>query len=65
MIRQTDGHTRLTASFSGTTWVSWHQKGYTILDFSEARDDDSGSISWSICRSKRYWAPELLKVVEP
>jgi len=24
--------------FSRTTWVSRHQKGYTILDFNEARD---------------------------
>jgi len=26
--------------FSWTTWVSWHQKGRTILDFNEARDDE-------------------------
>jgi len=26
--------------FSRTTWVSQHQKGKTILDFNEARDDD-------------------------
>jgi len=25
--------------FSRTTWVSQHQKGKTILDFNEARDD--------------------------
>jgi len=25
--------------FSRTTWVSRHQKGRTILDFNEARDD--------------------------
>jgi len=25
--------------FSKTTWVRWHQKGTTILDFNEARDD--------------------------
>jgi len=25
--------------FSRTTWVSWHQKGKTSLDFNEARDD--------------------------
>jgi len=24
---------------SRTTWVSWHQKGKTNLDFNEARDD--------------------------
>jgi len=32
-------NTRLMASFSGTTWVSQNQKGKTILDFNEARDD--------------------------
>jgi len=26
--------------FSGTTWVSWYQKGKTNLDFSEARDSE-------------------------
>jgi len=26
--------------FSGTTWVSWHQKGHIILDFNEARDNE-------------------------
>jgi len=25
--------------FSRTTWLSWHQKGRTFLDFNEARDD--------------------------
>jgi len=25
--------------FSRTSWVSWYQKGRTILDFNEARDD--------------------------
>jgi len=29
----------LTACFSRTTWISQHQKGRTILDFTEARDD--------------------------
>jgi len=32
-------HTRLMAFYSRTTWVSRHQKGRTILDFNEARDD--------------------------
>ena len=26
--------------FSGTTWVSWYQKGKTNLDFTEARDSE-------------------------
>jgi len=25
--------------FSRTTWVSWHQKGRTILDFNKAEDN--------------------------
>jgi len=33
-------HTRLTALFSGTTRVSWYQKGKTNLDFTEARDSE-------------------------
>jgi len=31
--------TRLTDSFSQTTWVSWHLKGKTILNFNEATND--------------------------
>jgi len=33
-------YTRLTALFSGTTWVSWYQKGKINLDFTEARDSE-------------------------
>ena len=33
-------HTRLMALFSGTTQVSWYQKGKTSLDFTEARDSE-------------------------
>jgi len=29
----------LTTSFSKTTWISWHQKGRTNLDFNEGRND--------------------------
>jgi len=36
----THTHTRLTASFSGTTRVSRYQKGKTNLDFTEARDSE-------------------------
>jgi len=35
---QTDRHP-FNGFFSGTTWVSWHQKGETILDSNKARDD--------------------------
>jgi len=33
-------YTHLTALFSGTTQVSWYQKGKTSLDFTEARDSE-------------------------
>ena len=34
-------HTRtFNGTFSGTTWLSWYQKGKTNLDFSEARDSE-------------------------
>ena len=36
---QTDTHP-FNAFFSGTTWVSWYQKGKTILDFTETRDSE-------------------------
>jgi len=33
-------HARLTAFFSGTTWVGQYQKDKTNLDFTEARDSE-------------------------
>ena len=36
----THTHTHLTAIFSGTTCVSWYQKGNINLDFCEARDSE-------------------------
>ena len=33
-----DNNTRFTSPLSGTTQVSWYQKGKTNLDFTEARD---------------------------
>ena len=38
-VSHTYTHTRLTA-LSGTTRVSWYQKGKTNLDFTEARDSE-------------------------
>ena len=40
MQTHTHTHTRLTALFPGTTWVSRYQKGKTSLDFTEARDSE-------------------------
>jgi len=37
-IFSTDKHPFIGLS-SRTTWVSWHHKGKTILNFNEARDD--------------------------
>ena len=36
----THPHIRLTALFSGSTWVSRYQKGKTNLDFTEASDSE-------------------------
>jgi len=38
IVRAADRHP-FNGLFSGTTWVSRHQKGKTSLDFSKARDD--------------------------
>ena len=39
--RVTHTHTYpFNSSLSGTTWVSWYQKGKTNLDFTEARDSE-------------------------
>ena len=41
MDRQTDTHTHpLNSPLSGTTQVSWYQKGKTNLDFTGARDSE-------------------------
>jgi len=38
--------------FSRTTWVSWYQKGRTIVDFKWSKRWWSGSdISWTTCKS--------------
>jgi len=45
--------------FSRTTWVSRHQKGRTILDFTEARDDGVAvaSAGPSALRSRQITTP--------
>jgi len=48
-------YTRLTASCYRTTWVGWQQKGKTILNFNEARDN--GVIGVAVASAKRY-APD-------
>ena len=44
-------YTRFSRPFSGTTQVSWYQKGKTNLDFTEGRDSESSGISWAVCKS--------------
>ena len=44
---RTHTHT-FNSPFSGTTWVSWYQKGKTNADFTEARDSEW---PWQICTS--------------
>ena len=46
--------------FSGTTWVSWYQKGKTSLDLNEARDD--GVLGWTICKQS---APRCRQITTP
>ena len=36
---------------SGTTWVSWYQKGKTSLDLLEQEIVSGNGISWAICKS--------------
>jgi len=36
---------------SGTTQVSWYQKGQTNLDLLEQQIESGGGISWAMCRS--------------
>ena len=36
---------------SGTTQVSWHQKGKTNLDLLEQEIVSGSGISWAICKS--------------
>jgi len=51
--------------FSGTTWVSWHQKSKTSLDLNEARDDwvlGCSGISWTICKQS---APRSRQITTP
>jgi len=42
---------RLSWILSGTTWVSWHQKGKTSLDLLEQQIVSGSGISWAICKS--------------
>jgi len=37
--------------FSGTTRVSWYQKGKTNLDFTEQETASGSGINWAICKS--------------
>jgi len=44
-------HTRLTGPLTGTTRVSWYQKGKTNLDLLEQEIMSGSGISWAICKS--------------
>jgi len=53
-IQHTHTHTtilRLSWILSGTTRVSWHQKGKTNLDLLEQEIVSGSGISWAICKS--------------
>jgi len=47
--------------FSRTIWVRQHQKGRTILDFSEARDDGMAVASAGPYANHLHLAPDKLK----
>jgi len=47
--------------FSGTTRVSWYQKGKTNLDFTEARDSEWQWHQLAICKS----APRSREITTP
>jgi len=55
-IRQTDTH--LTACFSRTTWVIGQQKGKTILDFNDTRDDGVAVASAGLCANHLHLAAD-------
>ena len=46
---------------SGTTWVSWYQKGKTNLDLLEQETVSGSGISWAICNS----APHPRQITMP
>jgi len=57
-IRQlTDWHP-FDVLFSRTTWVSWHQKGQIILDYSDARGDEVAVESAGPCAKHLHLAPD-------
>ena len=47
--------------FSGTTRVSWYQKGKTNLDFTAARDSEWQWHRWAVCKS----APRSRQITMP
>ena len=64
---------------SGTTQVSWYQKGETNLDFTEEEIVSGSGISWAICKSARrsrqtatpapnhslFYRPDALPAAQP
>jgi len=44
--------------FSRTTWISQYQKGRTILDFNEARDDGVAVASAGPYANHLHFAPD-------
>jgi len=50
--------TQFNGLFSRTTWVSQQQKDYTILDFSEERDDRVAVASAGPYANPVHYAPD-------
>jgi len=62
-------NTHFNGPFSRTTWVCRHQKGRTILDFNEARDDgwqwhqlDHMKIIFTLLQANNHTSTSSLKI---
>jgi len=54
-------NTRLTFPFLGTTWVSQYQKGKTVPESNETRDDNIRGWQWHLALRCRQTARQLCK----
>ena len=54
-MNRTHTHIQCTHPFnghvSGTTWISWYEKGKTNLDLLKQKTVSGSGISWAICKS--------------
>jgi len=48
---ETNTHTPFNSPLSGTTWVSWYQKGKIIWILLKQEAVSGSGISWAVCKS--------------